>query len=280
MLAAERAHGFHVNKNNLLAANLTPRQVLNALGQQTGQGTVVDGKIARFLRHFNNHWHNFQNLTILSWHNLAGTILTTTTTADDASILLPIQNGLLADFRQQDVRFVQVQESVDYSYSIRGVSPLRLDFYIKPPQGTSAMTNGGGVAYTLVTYAGPANLRTLDTAQACSTILGVTYQSAPGQLVQPAFGTTSATLNYDCFMVEIESKILSIVQEQIFKSVFPDVAPNYTDQPEVTLEHVYQIITDKDGNKSCRSVQEYYTQILAAMQPFIKERTFPVYAAE
>ena len=37
MLAAERAHGFHVNKNNLLAANLAPRQVLNALGQQTGQ---------------------------------------------------------------------------------------------------------------------------------------------------------------------------------------------------------------------------------------------------
>ena len=48
MLAAKRAHGFHVNKNNLLAANLAPRQVLNALGQQTGQGIVVDGKIAGF----------------------------------------------------------------------------------------------------------------------------------------------------------------------------------------------------------------------------------------
>ena len=86
MLAAKRAHGFHVNKNNLLAANLTPRQVLDALGQQTGQGTVVDGKISGFLRHFNNHWHNFQKLTILSWHNLAGTILITTTTAANSSI--------------------------------------------------------------------------------------------------------------------------------------------------------------------------------------------------
>ena len=55
MTAAERAHGFHVTKNNLLAANLAPRQVLNALGQQTGQGTVVDGEIAGFLRHFNDH---------------------------------------------------------------------------------------------------------------------------------------------------------------------------------------------------------------------------------
>ena len=66
MLAAKRAHGFHVNKNNLLAVNLTPCQVLHALGQQTLQGTVINGKVSGFLRHFNNHWHNFQNLTILS----------------------------------------------------------------------------------------------------------------------------------------------------------------------------------------------------------------------
>ena len=46
MTVAERAHGFHVTKNNLLAANLTPRQLLNALGQQTSQGAVVDGSIA------------------------------------------------------------------------------------------------------------------------------------------------------------------------------------------------------------------------------------------
>jgi hypothetical protein len=53
MLAAKRALGFHVDKNNLLAANLMPHEVLNALGQKTGQGTVVDGKISGFLRHFN-----------------------------------------------------------------------------------------------------------------------------------------------------------------------------------------------------------------------------------
>ena len=106
MLAAKRVHGFHVSKNNLLAANLTPHQVLNALGQQTGQGTVVDGKISGFLRHFNNHWRDFRNLTILSWHNSTGTILPNTATAANASILLPVQNGVLADFRQKDVWFV------------------------------------------------------------------------------------------------------------------------------------------------------------------------------
>ena len=33
MAADKRAHGFHVNKNNLLAAILVRRQVLNALGK-------------------------------------------------------------------------------------------------------------------------------------------------------------------------------------------------------------------------------------------------------
>ena len=66
-----------------------------------------------------------------------------TATAADSSILLPVQNGVLADCRQQDVRFVRVQVSVDYSYSIPGVSPSRLDFYIELPQESRAMTNGG-----------------------------------------------------------------------------------------------------------------------------------------
>ena len=66
-----------------------------------------------------------------------------TATAADASILLPVQNGVLADCRQQDVQFVRVQVSIDYSYSIPGVSPLRLDFYIELPQESCAMTNGG-----------------------------------------------------------------------------------------------------------------------------------------
>ena len=143
MSAAERGHGFHVTKNNLLAANLALHQVLNALGQQTSQGTVVDGEIAGFLRHFNDHWRDLQNLTILSWHNSTGAIMNNTATAADSSILLPVQNGVLADFWQQDVQFFRVKVSVDYSYSIPSFSPLCLDFYIELPQESRAMTNGG-----------------------------------------------------------------------------------------------------------------------------------------
>ena len=82
------------------------------------------------------------------------------------------------------MRFVRVKVSIDYSYSIPGVSPLCLDFYIELPQETRAMINGGGVAYNLTTYVGQADLWTLDTAQARSIILDVTYQPSPGTLVQ------------------------------------------------------------------------------------------------
>ncbi len=280
MSAAERAHGFHVTQNNLTAVSLTPRQLLNALGQQTGQSTVVDGEIAGVLRHFDDHWRNFRNLTILSWHNSTGAMLNNTTVPGDSSVLLPIQNGLVADCRQQDVMFVRVQISVDYSYCIRGIQPLRLDFYVELPQTSTPMVNGANQAYNLVTYAGPADIRTLDTQQAAGAILNQTYQAAPGQLTAATFGTTSATLNQDAKMAEIESRILRVTMPAISKAMFLAVAPGYTDQPKAALEHVYQVATDAEGVRACRSVQDYYSQLMGAMQPFIQMRQFPVNAAE
>ena len=117
-------------------------------------------------------------------------------------------------------------------------------------------------------------------AQSAAAVLDLTYQTNPGQLVAAAFGATSATLNQDRGMIEVESKILRITTDQIFSRVFLATAPNYTDQPEAALEHVYQVITDKEGVKTYRTVQDYYTQIMATLQPFIKARRFPVKPAE
>ena len=81
-------------------------------------------------------------------------------------------------------------------------------------------------------------------------------------------------------MIEIESKILRAVQKTIFWAVFFATAPIYTDQPEAVLKHVYQIATDVEGNKTSCLVQDYFTQIMAAIQPFIQERTFWINTAE
>jgi len=102
MPPAKRAHGFHSSMSNLLSTPLTPRQILNDLGQETGQGqsAVVDGAIAGLLRHFQDHWTNFPNLTltIVSWHDCTGAVINNTTVPGDPSVLLllPVQNGVLA----------------------------------------------------------------------------------------------------------------------------------------------------------------------------------------
>jgi hypothetical protein len=281
MKTPESAYAFQVNKSNLQAVgNLTPRQILTAMGLQTRQSAVVDGAMASFLRHFHDHWRNFFNLTIMSWHDSSGTIINNTTLALDPAVLLPIVNGPLAACRQQDVRFVRVQVSVDYSYAIRGVSPLRLDFYIELPQSSTPMLNGAGNAYTLVTYAGVADLRTLNTEQAKADILDVTYQTGPGQIVPPAFGTISATLNQVQATNDCESKILRVVLDAVFNEVFAAIAPNYTNQPQAALEHVTQVYKDADGKEHRRSVQSFYTQFMQAIQPFIMDRDFSVNAAE
>jgi len=189
-------------------------------------------------------------------------------------------NGALAQCRQPDVMFVRVQVSVDYSYTIRGVSPIRLDFYVELPQSSTAMTKGAGNPYTLVTYAGVADLCTLDTTQTAATILSVTYQTKPGQIQAPVFGATAATLNQDRAMTEIESKILRVCMESVFADVFLAAAPNYTDQPEASLENVKQLFIDAEGKEVYRSVQSYYTQIMGAIQPFVGRREFPVNVAK
>ena len=73
--------------------------------------------------------------------------------AGNPSVLLPIQNGPVNQCRQQDVKFVRVQVSVDYTYTLQGVSPIRLDFYVELPQTSTPMTNGAGNAYTFTSCA-------------------------------------------------------------------------------------------------------------------------------
>ena len=65
--------------------------------------------------------------------------------------------------------------------------------------------------------------------------------------------------------------------DAVFAEVFLAVAPNFTNQPEAALEYVKQIFTDSDGKEVYpRSVQEYYSQIMGAIQPFVAQQTFPV----
>jgi hypothetical protein len=65
-------------------------------------------------------------------------------------------------------------------------------------------------------------------------------------------------------MVDIESKILRVAQSAVFTNVFLATAPNYTDQPEIALEHVFQVMTDTRFIAPSRYTT-HYPQILAAL---------------
>jgi hypothetical protein len=68
----ELADAFQVNKTALtnLQANLL--LVFDTFGSQLNATSTVDGIHSDWKRHFNEHWQDFNNLTILSFHNSAG----------------------------------------------------------------------------------------------------------------------------------------------------------------------------------------------------------------
>ena len=95
-----------------------------------------------------HNWANFINLSILSWHSANGNIITNTTTAANASILLPAQDGAANACRAPGLKFVRVQLALDYAnFNQNDPTPntvLHGEYYIQLPQNTLNLTNAAG----------------------------------------------------------------------------------------------------------------------------------------
>jgi hypothetical protein len=76
---------------------------------------TVNGAINDWFCLFYDSWFDFSKLTILSFHNVKGDIVPDTTDAGDPAILLPVQDGVLANCRKKIVKFVRVQLMLDFS---------------------------------------------------------------------------------------------------------------------------------------------------------------------
>jgi hypothetical protein len=96
MAVFEHAHVFQVNKTALTNLQANLHLVFDAFGRQLDATSTVDGIYSDWKRHFNKHWHDFNNLTILSFHNSAGNQINNTTLPGNPQVLLPIQDGNLA----------------------------------------------------------------------------------------------------------------------------------------------------------------------------------------
>ena len=276
----ERAHAFQVNKSALKDLPTDFRLVIDAFGAQLNASSTVEGILSDWRRFFQERWMDFSHLTILSFHLSNGDRIDTTTTAGDPAILLPVIDGNYANCRQQDVRFVRVQCTLDFDTLITmGTYPvstiLRVSYYIELPQESRALTNGVGNAYTLVSFLGADDLRTLTPEMVKDQILVPVHQDGPVMLSASDFNLPNANTDSVAIAADIDGKIIKLAWHQLCSSIFTEICPGYSNQPQAALEHIKQSYLDADGNLVCTPVFAYYQRMMNAMRPFAGEAAFP-----
>ncbi len=131
----ECAHAFQICKSMLASLNINICIIFDALGSQLNCMATINGLVDDFTQVYEEGWCNPANLQILSFHDSTRTRINNTTVAGDPTILLPIINRPLAACRQQDVRFVRVQVSLDLAHLLGaghvGPTVLKLMYYLK-----------------------------------------------------------------------------------------------------------------------------------------------------
>ena len=111
----EKAMAFQQNKTALTSADLNQKERILTLADCLDLMLTAESSLADWERKLRHNWANFVNLSILSWHSANSSIINTTATIADASILLPVQNGPANACRTSGMKFVRVQLTLDYA---------------------------------------------------------------------------------------------------------------------------------------------------------------------
>jgi hypothetical protein len=179
----ERAFACQVAKSALESLPVVIRLIIEAMVMQLNCNATADGLIYNWKSVLDEGWYNPALLQILSFHNSAGSKILDTTTNADASVLLPVVDGALANCRKSDIRFVRVQITLDYTALFAaghtGPKSIKSMYYIELPNTSAPMVNGHGAAYNLSTYHGPADLRTMTAAKVLAQIVDPCLQQGP-----------------------------------------------------------------------------------------------------
>ena len=160
----ERAFVYQVTKSALESLPVDIRLIIEAMATQLNCNTTADGLMYDWMSVLDKGWYNPALLQILSFHNSAGGKIANTTTIADASVLLPVVDGVLTSCRKPDVRFVRIQITLDYAalFAAGHTGPTSIKSEL--PIMSMPMINGHGGAYNLSTYHGIADLRTMTAA--------------------------------------------------------------------------------------------------------------------
>ncbi len=179
---------------------------------------------------FHTTWSNFQNLAIVSFHDPAGAVINNTTVARNPALLLQIISGPVVQCCQQNVHFVHVTCTIDFTglVTVPNLMTLRIGFYIKLLQITITMVNGNNVAYNLTTWLGVADLSTLTSAEVRAQIFEPCLQEWPIALHPANFNLGGANINTTAIMETIHAKILRLGFKQMCTSIFKQLCLSYS----------------------------------------------------
>jgi hypothetical protein len=130
--------------------------------------------------------------------------------------------------------------------------------------------------YSITTFIGPGDLRTLSPPEVRAQILDLMVQGNPLDLLPPSFNVQSARTDLIALRMEINQKILHLALPTICNTLFRELCPEYSSQLHTVLEHIRQVHTNAAGNQVVSTVQAFFQQLLSAARPFSSQRSFPV----
>ena len=274
----ELAHAYQVIKSALELLPVNMRLILEGIGTQLNCNAIVDGAMFDFRSLFDEAWYDFGNLVIQSFHNSAGAVIQNTTVAGNPSLLLPMVDGPLPACRHQDICYVRVTCTVNYSrlITVGGPTMLRVAFYIELPQMMRVMVNGVGGSYNLTSWLGAADLSTLPRTEVRATILEPCLLDGPITLSVADFNLAKANVDDKTICKTIQMMILKLGFKQICTSVFQQLCPGYSNQPHAALEHICQSVPGPDGQMVTASVMKYYQCMMNALRPFATKTTYAI----
>jgi hypothetical protein len=179
----KRTFAYQVSKCTLESLPINIRLIIKAMTTQLICNATADGLMYDWKSVLDKGWYNPELLQILSFHNSAGNEITDTTTIADASILLPMVNGIIANCHKPDVRFVCIQITLKYaalfSAGHTGPTSIKSMYYIKLPITAIPMTTSARGAYNLTTYHGPGNLRAMTATKVSPRLPTPAFSRAP-----------------------------------------------------------------------------------------------------
>ena len=154
----KKALAFQHNRTALAGADLDQCMRILTLADRLNLMLTAEASLADWECKLSKNWSNFRYLTILSWNDQKGSRITSTTDAGDSLVLLPVQDGNVADCHSAGVKFVCVQLELDFAdltiAAAENPAPnviLRGEYYIQLPQSSRDLVNGNSRNYKLST---------------------------------------------------------------------------------------------------------------------------------